>query len=129
MKTHIRIRQDPEELKIEGLPNSGLLPWRANQVLISKKFFHAWIFSTIGKELSISGNDITNIEITDEGLEDVVFLISAGPFANILVQQLNEHNKNNTYIDLGSVLDKHLSLPATRKYLNGGPTLNKTCIW
>lgn len=68
-------------------------------------------------------------EIIESDLYDVIFLISAGPFANILVQQLNEHNNNNTYIDLGSVLDKHLGLPSTRGYLNGAPTLNKTCIW
>jgi len=69
------------------------------------------------------------LDIDTDNLTDVVFLISAGPFANILVQQLNKHNKNNTYIDLGSVIDKHLGLPITRGYLKGGPTLNKTCIW
>jgi hypothetical protein len=68
-------------------------------------------------------------EIKEQKLKDVVFLISAGPFANILVQQLNKHNKNNTYIDLGSVLDKHLKLPITRGYLKGAETLKKTCIW
>jgi hypothetical protein len=73
--------------------------------------------------------DELKYEITESELEDIIFLISAGPFANILVQQLNEHNKNNTYIDLGSVLDRQLGLPATRGYLKGSPTLNKTCIW
>jgi len=66
MKASVAFRQDPEELKIEGAPNAGLLPWRANQALISKKFFHAWIYSTIGNELPIAGNEIKNIEITDD---------------------------------------------------------------
>lgn len=73
-------------------------------------------------------NKIQN-EINTSGLEDAVFLASAGPFANIFVQQMNKYNKNNTYIDLGSVLDAHLRLPLTRRYLVGGPTLQKTCIW
>ena len=33
-----------------------------------------------------------------------IFLISAGPYANIIVNQLWQFNKNNTYIDVGSAL-------------------------
>ena len=72
--------------------------------------------------------DLLKNEI-DNGLVDHVFLISAGPFANILVQQLHKHNKNNTYLDIGSVLDVDLKLPVTRGYLRGFNNLNKICIW
>jgi len=68
-------------------------------------------------------------EIKEQKLKDVVFLIAAGPFANILSHQLYTFDKNNTYIDLGSVLDKYLNLPITRGYLKDANTLNKICIW
>jgi hypothetical protein len=67
--------------------------------------------------------------ITENNINNHVFLISAGPFANILVHQLHDFNKNNTYLDVGSTMDKYFNLPLTRKYLNGGNTLNKICIW
>jgi hypothetical protein len=72
--------------------------------------------------------DVLKNEINN-GLVDYVFLITAGPFANILVQQLHKHNNKNTYLDIGSVLDGYLGLPLTRGYLNGAPTLRKVCIW
>jgi hypothetical protein len=67
--------------------------------------------------------------IIENNIKNHVFLISAGPFANILVHQLHDFNKNNTYLDVGSTMDKYFNLPITRKYLNGGNTLTKTCIW
>jgi len=77
------------------------------------------------------GGDIDDLKkyITDNNIRDYVFLISAGPFANILVHQLHNFNKNNTYLDIGSTIDGYLKLPLTRRYLKGGDTLNKTCIW
>ena len=73
-------------------------------------------------------NDLKN-HIIDNNIINHVFLISAGPFANILVHQLHSFNKNNTYLDIGSTIDGYLKLPLTRRYLRGGDTLNKTCIW
>jgi len=67
--------------------------------------------------------------IDDKNIVNEIFLFSAGPFANILVQQLYKHNKNNTYLDIGSVLDGYLGLPLTRGYLKGASTLRKVCIW
>lgn len=68
-------------------------------------------------------------EIGEFNMRDYVYLIAAGPFANILTYELWKYNRNNTYIDIGSTLDKYLGLKITRGYLNGAPTLNKTCIW
>lgn len=67
--------------------------------------------------------------IFDEDINNEVFLIAAGPFANILTHKLWRVSSNNTYIDVGTVLDPVLGLKLTRGYLNGGPTLNKTCVW
>jgi len=73
--------------------------------------------------------DVIKGRIGDRNIEGEIFLISAGPFANILVQQLHKYNNNNTYLDIGSVLDGYLGLPLTRGYLNGSSTLRKVCIW
>jgi len=67
--------------------------------------------------------------IFDNDINNEVFLIAAGPFANILTHKLWEVSTNNTYIDIGTVLDPYLGLKLTRGYLNGGATLNKTCVW
>lgn len=68
-------------------------------------------------------------EIGEFNMRDYVYLFAAGPFANILTYELWKYNRNNTYIDIGSTLDKILGLKVTRMYLQGAPTLNKTCIW
>ena len=67
--------------------------------------------------------------IVDNDINNEVFLIAAGPFANILTHKLWEVSTNNTYIDVGSVLDPYLGLKLTRGYLNGAATLSKTCVW
>ncbi|NJO61959.1 MAG: DUF1792 domain-containing protein [Richelia sp. RM2_1_2] len=68
-------------------------------------------------------------EIGEFNIHDRVYLIAAGPFANILTYELWKYDRNNTYIDIGSTLDKYLGLKLTRLYLQGGATLNKNCIW
>jgi hypothetical protein len=68
-------------------------------------------------------------QIGEFNMSNYVYLIAGGPFANILTYELWKYSKNNTYIDIGSTLDKHLGLTVTRGYLKGGDTLNKTCIW
>ena len=68
-------------------------------------------------------------QIGEFNIRDHVFIFAAGPFANILTYELWKYNRNNTYIDIGSTLDKYLGLKLTRGYLQGAPTLTKTCIW
>lgn len=72
--------------------------------------------------------------IITEDIKDHVFLFCSGPHANIAVYQLFcagklTGNLSNTFIDAGSVFDRMLGLKATRKYLNGGSTLGKVCVW
>lgn len=67
--------------------------------------------------------------ITDNDIKDEVFLFAAGPLANMLTYKLHLVSNKNTYIDIGSILDKELGLMLTRGYQKGAPTLNKTCIW
>jgi hypothetical protein len=67
--------------------------------------------------------------IEDNKLKNCLFILACGPLANILTYRLWENNKENTYIDIGSVLDPYLGLPLTRGYLQGGKTLKKNCIW
>ncbi len=67
--------------------------------------------------------------INENEIKDRVFLIAAGQLANIMFHKLCLNNKENTYIDIGSVFDKELSLKLTRGYQLGAATYNKKCIW
>ena len=49
-------------------------------------------------------DDLKNL-ITNNDLKNSLFLFCAGPLGNVLSHQLWEHNKNNTYIDIGSTLN------------------------
>lgn len=77
-------------------------------------------------------NDYSVIEdIKNDYLKskDKIFLIAAGPLANILTYELWFLNKNNSYIDIGSTLDVQMGMKPTRGYHVGASTLNKICIW
>lgn len=61
-----------------------------------------------------------------------IFLISAGPYANILVNQLWQFNKNNTYIDVGSALSYWLKSDFHNPrgfYTEGSYHYNLECKW
>jgi hypothetical protein len=68
--------------------------------------------------------------IQNNDIKEEIFLFAAGPLANILTYELWEYcSKENTYIDVGSILDQYLQLKITRGYQLGAPTINKICIW
>lgn len=102
-------KSKPENLpfKVEQFYPIGIDAWVGNSALIQK------LMTDIG----------------EFNIRDYVYLFAAGPLANIMTYELWRYNRNNTYIDIGSTLDKILGLTVTRGYLQGAPTLNKTCIW
>lgn len=55
-----------------------------------------------------------------------LFLFSAGPLGNMLSYSLHLHNKNNTYIDIGSTINPWI-VGNNRSYLKGKN--KKVCIW
>jgi hypothetical protein len=59
---------------------------------------------------------------------DKLFLFCAGPLGNMLAARMWEHNKKNTYMDIGSTLNGYL-VGTNRGYLRGADTLKKVCIW
>jgi len=104
----------------KGFSNKDNLPFKVDQ------------YYCIGTDAWISNSDLTYklmMDIGEFNMRDYVFLFAAGPYANILTYELWKYNRNNTYIDIGSTLDKLLGLTVTRLYLQGAETLNKTCIW
>jgi hypothetical protein len=89
-------------------------------------------FYPIGTDAWIGNSTLIQklmMDISEFNMNDYVYIFAAGPFANVLTYELWKNNKNNTYLDIGSTLDKMLGLTVTRGYLQGAPTLNKTCIW
>jgi len=103
-----------------GYKNYKSLPFNVDKYIPIEA--DAWV-----KNYNIS--DFLKNEITNNNMKDYIFLFAAGPFANILTYELWVHDKNNTYIDIGSTLDKMLGLQVTRRYLRGADTLNKVCLW
>ena len=69
--------------------------------------------------------------IDSEATEGKLFLFCAGPFGNILTHQLYKHNKNNTYIDIGSTLNVYLlgESGKNRGYLRGESSAQQVCVW
>jgi hypothetical protein len=115
LKNHVVNLVINENSKLEKLP------------LIPK---NVWDIGTDAwnEDLSVIQEILEYIE--NEKVENEIFLFAAGPLANILTYELWIHgSKNNTYIDIGSILDPYLELKLTRGYHLGAPTLNKICIW
>lgn len=49
--------------------------------------------------------------------KDTLFLVSAGPLSEIIIDYLWKHNKTNRYIDIGSALDEFTKGRKTRPYM------------
>jgi hypothetical protein len=69
-------------------------------------------------------NEITNY-IKENNIKNNLFLVSGGPFANILIYELFKFEKENTYIDIGSGLDIKLGLGNTKGFSLNHPYYHK----
>lgn len=90
---------------------------------------------TVSKNAWVSNHDlINNLQslIRTQKINNTIFLFCAGPFSNILIHQLSTywHGKDNTFINLGSVLDSYMFPEPTRWYqTNKNGHGEHTCIW
>lgn len=92
----------------------------------------------IGRNAMINNIDL-HLEISkwieDNNIEDHVFCFSASSLTNITVYELSKKHPNNTYLDIGTTLNKQFGFPLTRDYLRAywsdrdHPDLHKTCVW
>lgn len=93
---------------------------------------------TIGSNCIV--NDYPLIEkmkqwISENNIQDHVFLFSASTLSNFLAHQLYEFNDKNTYIDIGTTLNYYVNLTIDRDYIleyfSNKPRdiINKVCIW
>ena len=97
---------------------------------ISKLPFKVQKHFKIGANAWINNFDmIYEISNYSKTVKNKVFLFAAGTFSNIAIHECHKISKDNTYIDIGSTLDIILGLGATRRYLKGKGTINKTCSW
>jgi hypothetical protein len=68
--------------------------------------------------------------ISENNIKNNIFILCAGPLSNILAYKLFDANKENTYLDCGSVFDPMMGLGRTRGYHRPGYyTKNKVCVW
>lgn len=92
----------------------------------------------IGRNAMINNIDI-HLDISkwieENQIEDHVFCFSASSLTNVTVYELSKKHPNNTYLDIGTTLNKQFGFPLTRDYLRAywtgqdHPDLHKTCIW
>lgn len=99
--------------------NVNLLPFKVNNFY--GVGYNAWV------------DDVVVVDaIKNQKFNDTLFLFSCGPLGNILAHQLHQHNPNNTYIDVGSTVDKWLNNDVRNKrcYAIGVSSFSdKVCIW
>jgi len=68
--------------------------------------------------------------ILENKIKNNIFILCAGPLSNMLAYKLFDDNKENTYLDCGSVFDPMMGLGQTRGYHRAGyHTKNKICVW
>jgi hypothetical protein len=71
---------------------------------------------------------ISAIQNKFSSYNDTLFLISAGPMSEVIIEILFEMNKSNRYIDVGSSMDEFTKNRKTRPFMNSGqPFYNKNC--
>jgi len=86
----------------------------------------------VGNNCMINNFDISEkiiAWIKENDIKDYLFLFSASSLSEVLIHKLYMAEKENTYIDVGTMLNKHLGVDTNRGYLQGGATLNKICVW
>ncbi len=85
-------------------------------------------------------NDYHKIEeiskwISDNNIENNLFLFSASTFTNLAVYELYQKHPNNTYIDIGTTLTPMMDMPTHRGYLQAfwnyqnNQDIQKICVW
>lgn len=70
--------------------------------------------------------------ITTYKWKNQLFLFDCGPFGNMLARQLWQHNKENTYIDIGSTLNPWLESEGFKRdyYVSRNNGFGATsCVW
>lgn len=103
-----------------------------NQANTSKLSFNVENIYYVGTDAWYKNYDLIQkimMDIGEYNIVDKIFLIAAGPLSNIMTAELWKYNKNNTYIDIGSVFDVQMGMKPTRGYHMGADTLKKKCIW
>lgn len=84
----------------------------------------------IGENCIINNFGLENIIgewIENESIENHTFLFSASSLSNMVIYELYKKYPNNTYIDIGTTLNRELGMKGMRGYLSGGD--QKICIW
>lgn len=110
---------------------------KANTINLATKNYPSPIYP-VGPNCIVNDLDLVDTirqDIITYSLTDVVFLFGASSLSNILIYQLYKEFPNNTYLDIGTALHKHLGMELQRSYLRGywlgesSDFFNRTCTW
>jgi hypothetical protein len=96
------------------------------------------------KDFRITSNQafITDVGVIDKigdyiesnNIKDTLFLFSASALSNLAIYELYKKYPNNTYLDIGTTINKSIGIPVARGYLdqwdlNGFNGTYKKCLW
>lgn len=98
---------------------------------ITKLPFQVEDFYGVGYNAWLYDLDVID-SIEKQNYQEKTILFSCGPLGNILAHKLHISNKNNTYIDIGSTIDRWLNndIKNKRCYAIGISSFSeKTCVW
>lgn len=136
---------DDEHLTWSNLFINGNYPRFTNEILphfknvvfignekmdISKLPFDIVKDFRVGQNCMINNYDLSDIIIEwikENNIKDHTFLFSASSLSEVLIHKLFMAEKENTYIDIGTMLNGYFKVDTHRGYLNGGN--KKICIW
>lgn len=60
---------------------------------------------------------IEQIKEDFKGVDNLLYVVSAGPLSEPIIYELYKNNPNNTYIDFGSSIDEYIHNKKTREYM------------
>jgi len=132
---NLLINANYEKFLSEMLPlfNNKKIVFIGNEIMDTSKL----PFEVV-KDFRVGSNCmINNFDLSDEiiqwvqknEIKDYLFLFSASSLSEVLIHKLFLNDKENTYLDIGTMFNLHLGFDTNRGYLLGGPSTNKKCIW
>lgn len=132
---NLLINGNYNNFKSEMLPlfnNKNIVFIGNDEMDVSKLPFEVMKIFRVGRNCMINdfslSDDIIEWMISND-IKDHLFLFSASSLSEVLIHKLFLKEKDNTYIDIGTMLNNYMSVDMNRGYLRGGATLNKYCVW
>jgi len=102
--------------------NISTLPFKPKKVFTVGT--NAWVIDYLRMTIEIQ------LYVGENELKNKIFLFCAGPLSNMLIYDLSKVNRDNTFINFGSILDQYMFQEPTRWYqTNKNGHGEHGCVW